>query len=167
MVRKGLTLTIMISLLALVTVLPLQFPATVSDSDWVQIVQPQLTRSFVNSVFNYYPPPRDVIILDSNIVKERLPKMSYGNWIVLSSSQIRDSAERSGEADFIQLSKFTRLPKSARAVWEMVEVKLDPRRHEFVYEVHKVSAFNYSLTPDGWKGGLAKSEIFDYLSPRK
>ncbi len=155
-----------IILVAIFSISPLQFRTTMTDSDWSQMIQPYLTKRPMNWIF-YYSRQTNVIILDSNIVKEKLPNLSLGEWIVFSSSQIRDSAEKSGDADFIKLAKFTRLSESAQVVWERVEARLSKQLHEVIYVEHEIETSNYYLTPNGWREGSTEIMTITSLGPPK
>lgn len=150
----------------LFSVAPLEASIGMSHSDWVQIVRPNITSSLIRSLYPY-PPPANVAILDTNIYKSELPELTPNRWMVMSLSQIGDSARRNGEMEFIRLAKTTRLTNSAQVTWEGVEARWLIGSRELIYEVHYRVIESYMLTEGCWRGGVAQFWIFDFLSPRR
>ena len=167
MVRNGIAVLMKLAMVLLLNIAPIQFGTAISDEEWVQIVEPHLTASFLSGMF-YYPPPKNVVILDANILKDKLPGLERVRWIVLSEAQIRDSAETNGEVEFLRLSKFIRYSNSIQIVWESDNARFFSNLHKVIWGAHVVETDSYYLTVDGWKAGA--SGVMRYLllaPPRK
>jgi hypothetical protein len=152
--------------LILFSLAPFKATTGMSHSDWVQIVRPNITSSLIRYLYPY-PPPANIAILDTNIYKAELPELTSNRWMVMSLSQIGDSARRNGEMEFIRLAKSTRLTNSAQVTWEGVKARWLIGSRELIYEVHYRVIESYTLTEGCWRGGVAQVSIFDFLSPRR
>ena len=152
--------------LILFSLAPFKATTGMSHSDWVQIVRANITSSLIRSLYPY-PPPANVAILDTNIYKAELPELTSIRWMVMSLSQIGDSARRNGEMEFIRLARTTRLTNSAQVTWEGVEARWLIGSRELIYEVHYRVIESYTLTEGCWRRGVVQFSIFDFLSPRR
>ncbi len=118
-------------------------------------------RSYAGNVEARHP---DVVLLDSNIAPDHLPRLPLGVFIIKSARQIEDSATHAGPVLFMRLARLEMVNRdSVVASWEKEECYFSHKWSKIVYRVHERSTVGYRQTSEGWKPGMGQRENIDYI----
>lgn len=126
----------------------------------------QLIRTSLESKFQdrYLPLPtfpgkmlgsKDIFIRDSSILRNNLPELPEGRFILVDRAAIADSAIQAGQFDYIELSHLNVFPDSATIVWGSSDAILSHKFNRVSYNTYREDWFKYRRTPTGWIGGLS------------
>jgi len=126
----------------------------------------QLIRASLESKFQdrYLPLPpfpgkmlgsKDIFIRDSSILRNNLPELPEGRFILVDRAAIEDSAIRAGQFYYFQLSQLNQYPDSATIVWGSSSGILSHKFNRVFHDTYREDWFKYRRTPSGWIGGLS------------
>jgi hypothetical protein len=129
-----------------------------------QLIRLSLEAEFANRYLPLLPytgknfdEPKNIFILDSIIIRNNLPELPEGKFILINSKAIIDSARLVGKFDYIKLFRLTQYPDSATIVWESASEILSRKFNRFIYNIYRDDKYKYHLTSTGWIGGLTSS----------
>lgn len=139
-----------------------------ADSTWIHIFRMSLSEEFSyrgNPSYKGDIGPKDVLILDSNIVKDDFPPIPKGMLVPISIGKIDSLVRQGNEIDYIFLASLRVDSGVARVKWDWMTAAFS-RRHRNVFHLRRRSdEGSYRLTKNGWVGGITRTVNYGLKRP--
>ncbi len=139
-----------------------------ADSARRQLLRMSLAEEFAFHVDPSYEggiEPKDVCILDSNIVSNDLPAIPKGRLVPVSIGKVDSLARRGNEIDYIFLASLKLDSGIARVKWNWMTAVFSRRFGRVVHRLRRSDEGSYRLTKNGWTGGLTGTVNYDLERP--
>ncbi len=96
---------------------------------------------------------KNIFIYDTSIVINNFPKLPHINFVALNASAIKDSVNRIGFINYLQLSRIKKESDTVLIYWTLNSGIYSHKLKKIIYKTKEISTFKYHRTSKGWVGG--------------
>jgi hypothetical protein len=126
-----------------------------SGSTRVELIKLSLTDNPLFNVPDQYA-NRDtgkvILLLDSNLVEEVLPKPNVRKFFLVSKSEIEDTIKQNGWVYYYRLAQLKLYSSTATVGWEKVRGYFSHSLNKDIFLVDEADSRKYNQTTKGWIG---------------
>lgn len=98
---------------------------------------------------------KKIFILDSNMVKNKIPKLPSEKFIILNRAAIADTVYKKGNIEFLQLLKIDKEADTVIIIWRKMDGIYSHKLDKIIYQTIEDYIFKYHHTSEEWVGGVS------------
>lgn len=98
---------------------------------------------------------KEIFILDSSIVKDNIPKLPGGKFIILNRASIADSVYKKGNIEYLQILKMDKEADTVIIIWRKINGIYSHKLDKIIYQTNEDYILNYHHTSEEWIGGVS------------